>query len=357
MIETDLVSWDEIVREFEGNRFDRDWLFRGDFDATWTPKTSLERHAPDGILRARAEERLLREFKARAHFYLPAQLIPNRDETAEWLALMQHFGAPTRLLDITRSPYVALYFAIESLPPRNDDGTLRANHYAAVWGFQRTWCLTAAGAAIFKDLPDQKATMVRKIGPGRRYPAGTDPAFAQGKDSSRLRGDAWRSKLQHTVVVPYVPETLSQRLSIQQGEFLVPRNVDKPFIDNLNALGDSGDFIRKYRVPYSERAVILERLRRMNVTREQLFPGMDGFAQSFQQFLYEESDEQRRARERSVTLQLQQSETVRTSTGVLSAAVTASLEQQRNNALLSGPTDPRPDAKRTEQPDGKTPAR
>ena len=36
----------------------------------------------------------------------------------DWLALMQHYGTPTRLLDFTRSPYVACFFAIEKLPKK-----------------------------------------------------------------------------------------------------------------------------------------------------------------------------------------------------------------------------------------------
>ena len=139
---------------------------------------------------------------------------------------------------------------------------------------------------------------------------GTPPAMAQGLDSSRLRGDIWR-KNAVTVVVPYEPLKLSQRLSIQQGAFLVPRQVDVSFMDNLSALGDFGNHVLKSRIPYNQRGRILERLRVMNITREQLFPGMDGFAQSFQQFLFGETDEQRNDRAQTAALEVAVHESIR----------------------------------------------
>jgi hypothetical protein len=57
-----------------------------------------------------AEDYVRKEFKRRAHHYL--QHLPEDSEDLEWLALMRHHGAPTRLLDWTRSPYVATFFAL-----------------------------------------------------------------------------------------------------------------------------------------------------------------------------------------------------------------------------------------------------
>ncbi|MFZ1730013.1 MAG: FRG domain-containing protein [Bacteroidota bacterium] len=58
-----------------------------------------------------SEERyMLRLFKEQSVRYMTT--IP--DNKWEWLAIMQHHGMPTRLLDWTRNPLVAAYFAVRS---------------------------------------------------------------------------------------------------------------------------------------------------------------------------------------------------------------------------------------------------
>lgn len=58
------------------------------------------------------EKRLLREFK-RAYPSRENTPAPRYDDDLAWLALMQHHGAPTRLLDWTFSPFVAAFFALD----------------------------------------------------------------------------------------------------------------------------------------------------------------------------------------------------------------------------------------------------
>ena len=52
--------------------------------------------------------------------------LPEKDDYSGWLFLMQHYGIPTRLLDWTESPLLALYFAVTDEKYSNSSG--------AVWG-------------------------------------------------------------------------------------------------------------------------------------------------------------------------------------------------------------------------------
>ncbi len=108
------------------------WLYRGQRSADWPLQTSLERCCNRqkilALDQSRIESELFREFRRAYHQY--ANHIPDASSCLEWMSLMQHHGAPTRLLDFTYSIYVAAYFALES-----------AEGDAAVWAFNGPWAL------------------------------------------------------------------------------------------------------------------------------------------------------------------------------------------------------------------------
>ena len=88
------------------------WIYRGQSDSTWELLPSIDRpysvNCRGSLNREEYEKFLLSRFQARAVPFLEAP--PSNDW--EWLALAQHHGLPTRLLDWTTNPLIALFFSV-----------------------------------------------------------------------------------------------------------------------------------------------------------------------------------------------------------------------------------------------------
>jgi hypothetical protein len=120
---TRVTSWAHLQEELYRDCWDpglgrhRGTLaFRGHSDAAFRLETSLMRL---GSHHASVEDDLVRAFRKYAHL----EANPG-DSQWHWLALAQHHGLPTRLLDWTHSPYVALHFATRNLSRYDRDGAI-----------------------------------------------------------------------------------------------------------------------------------------------------------------------------------------------------------------------------------------
>ncbi|MGE5218126.1 MAG: FRG domain-containing protein [Chloroflexota bacterium] len=252
-----ISSLDEILDQRKRGFASTKWLFRGQLTNNWGLQTTLERTVLRfGHLLTRApiiEKGLIRRFIRQSYHY--SLNLPNLDNVLEWLALMRHYGAPTRLQDWTESFYVALYFAIE-----NADGA------AAIWALDRT----AVDAAVLRLLPSGTCK---------------DCIDENGYiDSRQCFSEVFDRSPPTALVLPVDPFRLNERLVIQQGVFLCPGDVSRSFEENLAAalpspphnallqfiIGDSVDLRKK----------LLWQLQHMNMNSATLFPGLDGFARS-----------------------------------------------------------------------------
>ena len=224
----------------------RSWAFRGQGDARWSMYSTLSRYLLGYRVDPRAwqqqESRILRIFRRKAHLLL--QHLPAEDDSFEWLALMQHHGAPTRLLDFSWSPFVAAFFALE-----------RASTDCAVWalfppglGSRPTRTLRASQ----KVADDEMAPWV---------PGGYERHFLPNKNRLVVIGE---------------PQTMNQRLVVQHGTFVMPGVLDVP-VEQLvptNAVVKFVLDVKRVRDP------AMAELYNMNIGNASLFPGLEGLARS-----------------------------------------------------------------------------
>ncbi|MEL7060743.1 MAG: FRG domain-containing protein [Acidobacteriota bacterium] len=228
----------------------RSWAFRGQADARWPMYSSLSRHVRTyGLHRdswREQEQRILRIFRRKAHHFL--EHVPDRADDFEWLALMQHHGAPTRLLDFTWSPYVAAFFALE-----------RATVDAVVWAifplaFSRHRTVRVRG----------KTVRPNEMGPWRQ--GNYERYFLAGERAFVVVGE---------------PPNMNQRLIAQSGTFAVPSLLDEPIEDILSDYPDPERLIVKIVLRTEKiRDQAMWEMYNMNITHATLFPDLDGLARS-----------------------------------------------------------------------------
>jgi len=248
-------NWFDLQQQLNmyfGTSYTASWAFRGVGKEEWKLQSSLER-LNLLIPLVEAERYLLTTFQRRVHHYISDP--PDKDDYLEWLALLQHHGAPTRLLDWTKSPYVALFFALDQ--PHEAGGS------CALWAIDLQWC---------------KEQAIKQISSTGRINI-IDPDESLGKPNTFR--EVFFTDLPIQFVAPLQPFRMNERLTIQQGLFLCPGDLQKSFEDNLLTFTyDFANHVNKIVIPNILREEILVMLNKMNINRASLFPGIDGFAQS-----------------------------------------------------------------------------
>lgn len=112
----DVTSVGDFVAKLDANGDpDQVFWFRGHAGATWKLEPSVARSADDPV---EAEWVSFKRFRQNAGRFIG----DGRPSEWDWMFLMQHYGVPTRLLDWSENPLVALYFAASSHP--DEDGYL-----------------------------------------------------------------------------------------------------------------------------------------------------------------------------------------------------------------------------------------
>ena len=258
--ETRRVStWNGLVKLYDASNWATwDWAFRGEISADTDLCTSLERilrriEGFDFRKTPNVEYRLVREFKRQAQHFIES--LPKANDILEWLSIMRHHGAPTRLLDWTYSFYVAAHFAINRAKPEGK---------CAIWAINVDWLEGRAVNSLPKNLQKGWENLTTS-----KKPELLNSVFER----------------QRRMVFPINPFRLNERLVIQQGVFLAPGDITRSFMDNLAAVAPRNQLTKnclKIEITVTEHFLkqAYAALRSMNINEATLFPGIDGFSRS-----------------------------------------------------------------------------
>lgn len=267
-------SWEQLLSYSEGRDLDvpgvkewNRWIFKGHACEEWELSTTLERTLRDRFQLNLSdawkwERRLSREFMRKARGYLSDP--PSDTDYMEWLALMQHYGAPTRLHDWTYSFWAAVLFAVDKVKLNEKKKKKKS---CAVWALHIDW---------FRQRVEENVPRLKELlNEGSNLNAEIEYILnSQGKNNTP--SGIW----------PLNAYRLNQRVIAQQALFVVPLNVTRSFMDNLRSCpavrGKISQYLIKFVIPCNDEIIrgCVKYLYDRNLTHATLFPGIEGYSQS-----------------------------------------------------------------------------
>lgn len=220
----------------------KDFYYRGQTDHQWILQTTFHRLAADlGITLQQYLDTIIPE----VHYHICAfhnELIDlrNPEEFGSFLALLQHHGFPTPLLDWTLSPYIAAYFAYKDVNDRCPQCD-----YVKIFIFDYLEWLNTFQQPL--DLRNVSVKYVSVIRPHAKYNPRIIPQ----------RG---------TYTVTNVPDMSQYILECSQ-------TANKPFLYFVT-------------LPVADRPKVMRELNLMGINEMSLFPGLDGLCKALKEQLF-----------------------------------------------------------------------
>ena len=232
-------SWRSDIGRFRSN-----YAFRGVSDKNYDLNTSFKRLCGDKKI---LEYHLLRNFRKYA------QLEGNASKLSDWwwMTLAQHHGLPTRLLDWTYSPFVALHFATENINKFDCDG--------AIWhiDFVKTNQL----------LPSPLSDVLSNIGCNAFTLKMLEQALPDIHSYDKLS--------EEDLVLFFEPPSLDARIVNQFAFFSVMSN---PTSSLDHWLEHHPTIYKRIIIPKELKWEVRDKVDQANITERILFPGLDGLA-------------------------------------------------------------------------------
>lgn len=233
-------------------RFRSPFAFRGLPDWRFDRRTSLNRI---GGRYAQIEDDLLRNFRK----YGSQMESSLNDSWWNWLAMGQHHGLPTRLLDWTFSPYVALHFVTAKADLFATDGVIFCIDFIKVRRY-----LPESLKLILKkdDAVFFTAEMLDRYAP------------TLGEFDARVKADSADG---HDCVIFFEPPSLDDRIVNQAALFSMlssPEQQLEQWLESREA--EQPGIFRKIIVPAVLKWEVRDKLDMANITERVVFPGLDG---------------------------------------------------------------------------------
>lgn len=245
---TDLMNiLAEDAKHFEGiSRHRNEKAYRGMADANWPITTSLQRVNKTAFVQV--EKHLLRNFRK----YAPQNSVLF-NTFWNWLALAQHHGLPTRVLDWSYSPLIALHFALENYTEFDNGAD------AAIWSV---------------DLEALKNTLPEKDNIREKFLR--DEAFAFNIETLEqlwTSFDDLTSDTEDDFLIFFEPPSFNDRLINQYALLSTTRNPETIVSEWLKR---HNNLYRRIIIPNSVKWEFRDRLDQINITERIIYPGLDG---------------------------------------------------------------------------------
>ncbi len=236
-------SWREELGRFRSN-----YVFRGLSDAGRDLRTKLIRL---GGRYRELEYHLMRNFKK----YARLQGTDISFSDWRWLSIAQHHGLPTRMLDWTYSPYVALHFATADMDNADVDGAV--------------WCVDFVAA--HKLLPRVFLKAIEEERSNAFTVEMLERSVRNLKDFDGLSAEM----SQGMFVLFFEPPSLDERIVNQFALFSVMPDPQQQLDEWLEA---HPQLCRRIIIRKELKWEIRDKLDQANITERVLFPGLDGLA-------------------------------------------------------------------------------